>query len=81
MQKKFDHKGIQFTARTNMTGNLIEVGIFTVENTRPFHLQLTADAFSDLSLKGDGEGTTLNQLVDFVIEDFIRLIDVGLMKI
>lgn len=81
MQKNFDHQGIKFAARTKMNGTLIEVGIFDAENNRPFHLQLTAEAFSDLSLNGDGENTTLQQLVDFVIEDFIRLINVGLMKI
>ncbi|MBL4590829.1 MAG: hypothetical protein JKY96_02600 [Phycisphaerales bacterium] len=82
MEKAFTHNAINYAARTRDTGELVEIGIFTGDKRRPYHLQIEAETLGDLSGQTETDNnSTIQKLVDLAIADFCRAIDEGILKV
>lgn len=80
MQKTFTLANKRFEARTHDTGDLIQIAIFEGAR-RLYSLEVVHDTLADMQTEVATAGTTVAGLVDFVIADFERAVNEGLLRI
>ena len=75
MEKNFTHNGTQYTARTKVDGEAIQIGIFNNGEKRVYLMSMTREIFEDMQKHASFAETSLEQWLGIVIQDFTRLID------
>jgi hypothetical protein len=68
MEKKFTHNNNDYTARTNTTGEEIQVGVFAQNNKRRYLISVSTETANDAKITND-------KLAEYAINDFKRLVD------
>ncbi|MBB4017043.1 hypothetical protein GGR16_002072 [Chelatococcus caeni] len=80
MRKPFEHDGQTYDARAETVGESVQIAIF-YGGRRLYTLEIAIETLADMQTQPATEGTTIASLTDYVISDFKRLIDAGLLKI